>query len=289
MKTFILITFSLLLTCHVCSQDLSQTYMYANTQLSMGNLQSAIPAFHRVLFFSPLGEDDGSYRGDSYRQLGNCYFELNDYDKAASYYDLAYFSSSNDSVKIEMLFKKTQCLLLMNDYRFALVELLGLDDSLDGYFQRRKDFYLGISYFGLNQFEKSELYFLNSIDDTFKEEKYVIEGLFKKNEKIDRLNPKTAKILSMILPGLGQFYSGDVKNGLNSLVLTSAFLLIGINTALSYSIFDAVFAIMPWYQRYYIGGVKKAEAIARKKVRKKRSGVYHEIIDTIASIKERIE
>jgi hypothetical protein len=95
-------------------------------------------------------------------------------------------------------------------------------------------------------------------------------------------SPKRARIMSMILPGLGQTYSGDLKSGLNSLLLTSGLIALGINISIRYRLVDAVFSILPWYQRYYTGGYGKAEEIAIRKRQKKRNEVYTKVLKLIA-------
>jgi hypothetical protein len=86
----------------------------------------------------------------------------------------------------------------------------------------------------------------------------------------------------MITPGLGQAYSHDLKSGLNSLLLTSGLIALGINISIRYSPVDAIFAILPWYQRYYTGGFGKAGEIASRKRQLKRNEVYNKILKMIA-------
>ena len=124
---------------------------------------------------------------------------------------------------------------------------------------------------------------MSLIDSTNTESKTKIEQLFIKNEKINRLNPRTARILSMIIPGLGQFYAGDIKNGTNSIILTLGIATWGIVTAVkSTSPFDVLVTAAPWFQRYYMGGYKKAEQIAINEKKKRRSKVYNQILDEVS-------
>lgn len=262
------------------AQSIEQTLSFANEQVLLNNYNTAINAYQRVLFF-----DKQNLYPEIYHQLGNCYFETGNYEQAAESYNLAYYSIKNDSIKHEVLFKRTSSLLLANNYQFALIELFSLDDSLSIYFEQKKNFYFGITYFGLNQFDLAEKHLLLSIDDDYLQQKSELRELFKKNKKIDRVNPKTAKILSMIIPGLGQFYSGDIKNGFNSFLLTGAFVALYINTSLNFSIIEAYLSVFPWYQRYYTGGFKRAEINARTRIEEKRAVVYWELLDTIGSTK----
>ncbi|NJK95024.1 MAG: hypothetical protein HC905_09040 [Bacteroidales bacterium] len=75
-----------------------------------------------------------------------------------------------------------------------------------------------------------------------------------------RPNPRTASILSLCFPGLGQFYAGDIKNGINSLLLTTALVSLGVKISLEQSIWDGIFLLCPGFSdiiREVICGRKK--------------------------------
>ena len=75
----------------------------------------------------------------------------------------------------------------------------------------------------------------------------------------------------MCLPGLGQFYAGDIKNGINSLVINALFVGLFTYSFVTISPIDAYFSVLPWFQRYYKGGYTKAGIIAEQKVKKRRA------------------
>jgi hypothetical protein len=130
--------------------------------------------------------------------------------------------------------------------------------------------------FSQGEYQKSKALFKEVSPDTS-----VVNELFIKNAKIDKLKPKTAKILSIIIPGLGQFYAGDVKNGLNSFILSGGLMFLGVRSAINNSVLDAALSIMPWYQRYYTGGYNKAEAIAEAKIKERRFKVFNELLEVV--------
>ena len=74
---------------------------------------------------------------------------------------------------------------------------------------------------------------------------------------------------SLIIPGTGQLYSGDIKNGLNSLLLLSGIFYLG--TIVSSS---ALVLIVPILCRYYIGGIVHAKQIADRK-REEKKNIYY--------------
>jgi tetratricopeptide (TPR) repeat protein len=262
----------------VKTQDVKGTYQLANKYYQSGNYKAAIKTYQRLLFFT-----DDTIRGSIHHSIGKSYLSLNQHNTAGRHFEQAYFYFQNDSLKHQALTNKAYTLLLNRQFEMALIDLLNLPDSIRAPLQKRKHFYLGISYFGLDKFEKSQVHFKATLSDTAHFQKAKIDQLFAKVENINQLNPKTAKILSMILPGLGQFYVGDIKNGLNSLLLTSGFLALGIYTATEITVLDALIAVTPWYARYYVGGMQNAEDIAEHEIDKAQSDVYQAILEIITS------
>lgn len=260
------------------SQTIEQTFDFSNQLFEQGNYEEAIESYKRVLFF-----DDGKLSKQVYPKIAQAHFEIQDYKNAASYFDLAYFEAKSDSLKNEILLQKTSCFLLQKKYNFALVELYNLPENVSLEQQQKQSFYFALTHFALNEFDKSKQFFLQAIDKNNIEQKNKIEKLFEKNAKIDRLKPKTAKILSIIVPGAGQLYAGDVKNALNSLLLNTALVYLGIVVAQDFGVWDAIFTVLPWYQRYYSGGYNNAEQIAINKIKRKRNKVFNDLLDVLSN------
>jgi TM2 domain-containing membrane protein YozV len=204
------------------------------------------------------------------------------FEKAAEYFDLTYNLSTDENVKTELIYKKTSCLLLSHNYKYALVELLNLSENTTGQLSRRRNFYLGMTYFGMNNFKEAEKAFIASIDSlNHQKEQLKIREIFIAVKKVDRINPKTAKILSVLIPGLGQIYAGDIRNGLNSLAITSAFVYMAYAISIKSTYIDGILTAMPWYQRYYMGGYARAEKITIARKNEKFNRCYERILDSI--------
>jgi TM2 domain-containing membrane protein YozV len=152
--------------------------------------------------------------------------------------------------------------------------LLGQPNSLPDSLIRYKNFLLGITWFNELDFEASRMSFKEALQADDIAEKNAVDSLFYALSKIKHPNPKTAKTLSIFFPGAGQFYAGDIKNGINSLLLTGAFLALGISTAIRYSLVDAFGSVLPWFQRYYMGGYNRAERIAEERLREKQNKIF---------------
>ena len=267
------------LTNSFYSQSLSETLFLANSHYKNGNYRPALKEYQRYLFFS------NDQNATVYYNIGNCFHNMHFYDKAIEFFDKAFFSFKEDSLKYSAMYKKIDCYMRTNAYGIALADLLMIDDSVDinNYYIRQ--FYTAICYYGMADFNNAEKYFIQCIDPKNISERNTIKEIFKRKKKFFRPNPSAAWKYSMIMPGLGQFYSGDIRNGVNSLILTGALAYIGLIIAINQNWWDALVSIFPWFYRYYEGGYRRAENIAIEKRAEKRNKIYKEIVDIVAETK----
>lgn len=257
-------------------QNLGQTFEMAQMELQTGEYEQAVSLFQRVLFFS-----DGPYRDKSFLALAECYSHMHESEKALRFYDLAYDNAESDSLANEILFKKASLKLLERRFMPALGDLF-LVTSLSRTDSIRLSLYLGTSYFGLKDFDRAQSYFLQCITPADSSSILKIDSLFHRNEKYHRLNPKAAKIMSIIVPGSGQLYTGHIKEGLNSLLLTGALAVLTVNTMIRLSYLDAMVSVFPWFYRYYAGGLSNAEELARERIQEHESEIYQALLELIA-------
>jgi len=257
------------------AQDFNETIKFADSQFSIGNYQLAVKEYQRALFF---GQGDSS--DYLYKQIAHAFFKNQKFDQANYFYDLSYKTTKNDSIKKELLLNKAQCYLLSGDYQKSIYELTSLGNDLSIYFKNKQNFYFAVSYFGLEDFEKSKKHFLSLVENNPKA-KEEIEKLFESKKNLKRPNPKTAKTLSRIIPGSGQLYVGDVKNGINSLALTGGIIVLGVFMYYEYSLFDALMTSFPWFSRYYKGGYNKTYDMAFQKRGIRRNKTYKAVLKVI--------
>ena len=268
--TLLWMIFSSLAT--VYSQTFEETILFADKQFNVANYQLAVKEYQRALLFSGGNKTDYLYR-----QIAHAFFKNQQYEQANYFYDLSFKSAKNDSLKKEILFNKSQSYLLAGDYKKSVYELISLGEGLNEYFTKKCHFYLAISYFGMEDFTNSQKYFLLLVQsDSLATQK--ITELFNHKKNLYRPNPKTARTLSLILPGSGQIYSGDFKNGINSIVLTGGLAVLGVFMYHQYSLLDALLTVFPWFLRYYQGGYEKAKNIAHSKRAIRRNNMYHEVL-----------
>jgi tetratricopeptide (TPR) repeat protein len=260
-----------------CGQNLQETLEMAQFNYNNGNYNTAVEAYKRVLFF----DKEGNYAEQCYFETAECLFNLKAFNESEKYYDLAFTIANNDSLKNEIVVKKASALLLQQKYQYALFELMNLSENSTPAQNKRQNFYLGITYFNTGQYEQSKAYLLASLDSGETKKRDELEAIFEQNKKTDKISPKKARIMSTFLPGLGQLYVGDIKNGINSMVIVGGLFYLGLNSAINNGIFDAAITVYPWFQRYYMGGYNKAETIAIAKIQEKRAQTYNNIISVL--------
>lgn len=250
---------------------------FANEQYHLKNYSVALKEYQRYFFFRPEPVAAVFYN------IGNCFQNTGQFNSAVEFYDKAFNNFIVDSLRINALFKKIECYILQHEYGLALTELFGISDTVSKADIYKREFYTGVCYFGMADYENAGQSFVNSIDTTFGDQRSQIRQLFADKKNFERPNPKTALLLSMLFPGLGQFYTGDIRNGMNSLLLTSALAYLGFSVAFEQSPLDAIITVLPWFQRYYQGGYLKAEQIAITKRAEKKARIYKRTLAIIAS------
>ncbi|MBL6963595.1 MAG: hypothetical protein ISR55_07220 [Bacteroidetes bacterium] len=256
----------------IFSQDIQQTLAFADGQYEIQNYEAALKSYKRILFF-----DQGEMNEKIQSKIANCYFHIHDFQKALFHYDLAFSFSVDDSLSNEYILKRVLIYVLQDEFFFALQELLNVDEKISAYFLHKKEFYHAIIDYQTDRFDSAEKHFIQAVgsaDSVYSSHIKKLFGLYNLNKP----NPKTAKVLSIFLPGAGQLYAGDFKNAINSFLLTAGFACLFIVTAKNLTPIDALLSVFPWFQRYYMGGFAKAEYIAILKKEEKKQQLFAEIM-----------
>lgn len=277
-KIIYILLFSLLLPFLLKAQDINTIRSFSDEQFNTGNYQLALKEYQRVLFFS----NDNEYN-ELYSKIASIHYLLSDLNLAIRYYDFAMRVEDDDSLRFELALKKTLCNFKQDDYYSALSELLDLKEPGTGYLKDKKDLYMGICYFGLNDYEKSREYFSAVLDPDGIAE---LHNLFHSYESYSRkYRPGKVELLSILLPGLGQIYTGEILSGINSFVLITGITIYAMITAVNYTLIDGLLVLSSWFYRYYSGGFTNAHDSAVRKIEKEKTRTYSEILSLIESRK----
>lgn len=265
MKTawkIIFLAFSLLHPSGIKAQTIEQCVQIGDSLQILGQNTEAIYYYQRARFFAPKEQ-----KYTIAAKTAQAYFRKNDLDNSLKYYDFAIGGAPPDSSKWELQLEKASVLLGIQKFKEAQLEVLGLPKQLPTNWQKRKNYYLGICYIGLEEWEKAEVCFLSLLSPSDSLEKTQLSRIFK-NPKMKNL--QTARVMSMIVPGSGQIYAGDWRSGINSFLLTGTIAVLGAASVVDYGWSGGLWAIN-WVSRYYRGGIREArEAAERKNYRRKR-------------------
>ncbi len=258
------------------AQTVDETIIMADELYKTGDFNKSLQLYKRVVFFSK--EEN---KANIYERTGDCCFNLNDFKSSLSYYDTTLIYCRSSKLYNEIIFKKLDCHIISRDFEGSLSIIEELKTIDEDELKIRKNFYIGLIYFALADFEKSKIFFLETVKDTSEYAKKKINSLFENKRYLNSPNPELAGILSAIFPGAGQLYSGDYINAVNSFLLISFFVIVGTDMYLRYGLIDPVISIAPWLNRYYKGGFENAKLSAKKNRDQKRNKILNEIIDII--------
>lgn len=276
MRTLLILITSLYCFSSIKAQNLDETFRLADALYAAGAEQEADLLFQRAIFFGY-----GKYDDACFERLAEINWRREDYHQAAIYFNGAIAATTDISKRNHLLIRRANSLLLLGELQLSMQDLFGLSDQLPDSIFRRQQFLLGTIYFIEKDFQQSA----QSLKACFEkeEDKKLVEEWVNAAAAIKHPNPQKARKLSKYLPGLGQFYAGDIKNGVNSLLLATFFVYTIINTALTYSYIEAALTIAPWLQRYYQGGFTRAEGIAQRRLNQKQHKYYDRVVKLLES------
>ena len=253
------------------AQSLDEIKHYADEQYALGNYDLALKEYQRVFLF-----DRTHKYNDIFFKIARIFDQRQNYEKALMFYKLSAQAVSDDSLKNEMIFDKVKLKLKHKKFYPALADLFDLPSDLSPYFQSKLFLYEGIAYYGLGQYDKAENSFTNLLSPQGKDSlRLIFNDLLHIRKKYD---PGKIETMSIFLPSLGQFYLGEWKEGLNSLILLTAIGYYAGYTAVQYTLFEGLIIYGTWFHRYYSGGYKKAKVLAIKRIQKEEALAYQQIL-----------
>lgn len=272
LRIIIISVFSFLLACSgLKAQNIEETYRFANQHFDNCNYRQALAEFQRVAFF----DAENQYL-DIYQKIADSFLAVGEHDRAVQNYTIAIRIAEGDSLKTELIFKKVNCFFQQGNYLLALNEILGVPEPASSYLENKYLLYLATSYFGNGQYENSFAVFEKLLPLEIRPELAELFADFAKFQK--RFNPKKIQIMSMILPGSGQIFIGEIGQGLNSILLLGGIATASVFIFQYYGIVNAVLSTGSWYYRYYRGGYMKAKDLAQHKLEHEKEDVFQSLL-----------
>lgn len=248
------------------SQTLQELEEYAVQSYKNENYNESYKLYQRILFFKEIKTSK------DYFLLAKCKNQLNEFDEAIYYYNLAINQEINDSIKVDYYLNKCRILISNKKYNKSIQNLLVAKEIATKKQLKTINFFLGSAYFLTDNFYKSKLCFNKIISDENE-----LENLYQITSK-KYPNPKKAYWLSTFFPGMGQFYLGNFKDGINSLALNASLTYLFIYSSYESSLLSSGLSIYPWLHKYITGGAANAEKNAINKREKRNKKILSKII-----------
>lgn len=274
----ILVAFLMLTVASVKAGIHENTVLYEAHQLALaGATDDAVTEYQRYLFFNPDSPAVAIYLSIAgmYRDQGRF---ADAQDALQSALTLAETDTLRDAIRIEYSLLE----MAQGRYSSAQMELLRIDSfSKNAAVRLGADRFLCISYILAGNL--SEAMKISSSGSAVSGDPFLrqIDSLLKNGPRYSRKSPLAAKIMSAILPGLGQVYANDLRGGLNALVIS---VLTGFMTV--HSIFygyyqEAIFTDATIFWRYYSGNLWHASRAAEKDNEKRDRLLFNLVVDKI--------
>lgn len=272
--------------CLCCLQIPSNIYGQADSHLQPdvdlaysfldnGNYNLALKELLRVHFYNREGVAEGSMIND----IAYCFEQIGDYQNSRKYLS-KYLRQQDLSVSDRKAasYKKVQLLLLSNP-QLALAELYQLSNKLILSDPDKYNYYEAMVHYANGKMDLcynalSKLSYHSSVD------KVAYEKLKKEIGSNANKNHNVARFLSTVVPGLGQTVNGDVQDGINSAIINGAMIVLFFYVQGNLSLGDAVISVLPWFGRFYVGGMQNAKSASKRK-QELRKGQYLEELNIL--------
>jgi hypothetical protein len=243
------------LTSVFAQSTLEQQFKFANQLFTHEKYFDAITELKRLQFFDI--ENKFSFRSNLL--IGISYKAGAKFDEAIKYLTLAEINNSDDEEYFlcRILNARTNILRRTTKQAEKILNEL-LDDPRFISKEKEINYWIGWNYIFSDEWEKAfEVFNENRLDTTLAELcKTVDDEMYSVN---------FAKYSSYLIPGLGQFYTGEYVSGTLSLGWNILFGYLTINAFIEDRIFDGIIIGNFLWLRFYSGNIQNAEKFAIQK------------------------
>lgn len=234
------------------SQSLEQYVQRADSSLKCNNDIATLDYAYRVLFY----DHDKHYHAQAWQCIALVKEKQLNYHGASLAYQNAAFYASNGVFKLDLQLNEVFCLLMTKQYNQATANLNAMKIDSSKVLNQKKYTYLSIAYLLNDDVEASKIA-LKAVapNEAFQLKLDSILTIYTQQTK---KKPKVAKRLSYVFPGLGQLYTHEYKDAVNTMVLNGLLGYAGVVITQNYNFINAVSCVSPWFLRYYAGGAMHA-------------------------------
>ena len=226
------------------------------------NYDAAITEYKRFLFFNA----DHPQTGEAQFKIGLAYRAQEWWAEAVEAMIAAAQLTTETELQAERRVELAVTLIASGAYDLAVVELIKVDmHSRSARLRQRARFLRGVAYLYQFKWEQARLVFQTYFDEIPDATRAAaeIDALFSEAINLPQKSEKVARLLSTFLPGLGQAYAGDWKNGLNALLLNGVLGYVTLDAAIERDYDDALLSFFFLSYRYYTGNRYRAAEAAQ--------------------------
>lgn len=263
----------------LCTSTEDIVLNYADKFFEAGYYEEAITEYKRFIFFNPLSENVSFV----YSKIGIAYRNEKKWTKSIKAFRNSIHTASNDSTKNEREIALAVTFIASGNYSAAEILLLRVEMSTESSVIKQKaSFFRGIACLYAFKWESAKEAFQEYFRENPNPELQLqIDSLLADTKNFFYKSPRDAKGLSTFIPGLGQLWAGDCRNGLNAFVLNS-----GLAAAIIYKLWHGFYgdAFVIYYfvaRRYYVGNRYHAERIAREYNQRLNQSAAKKILDKL--------
>lgn len=250
-----LILFILINFCTYAQNSLQKQYELAEELYNREEYFDAITELKRLIFF----DADNAYSFQSNELIGMCYKNGGKFQKAIKYITIAELNAKDIEDLYRMRIEKIKINILRRttDNALKLLEAIDKDERFLGKYDEI-NYWRGWTYIFADDWEAAANSFAEISPD------HELKILCEKTEK-QKYSVTLAKILSVFLPGAGQFYTGNYISGLLSLGWTVLWGYVAVNAFVEERVFDGLAVTNFLWFRFYRGNLQNTEDFAVEK------------------------
>jgi tetratricopeptide (TPR) repeat protein len=258
-------------------QGIAGAYDYARELYRTGNYEQSAIELERIALFTDTLDKQ------CYMLLSGCNDNLNKPGEAVMFLKKARGLEKDDSLKMEISFKIILLHMRHDEPIYALIELNSMHTGHSDYFTRKRLFFLVTCHFLLENYEQSEEYMHELADYLCAYDSIYASSLYGKALKYKSRKPGQYSIYSAILPGAGQFLTGEPQQGMDSFLLNAMLISLAVVTAERLTLLDSALCFFAMIKRYYSSNIRKAKVLALQKKEAKKIDLYNSLLDYIMS------
>ncbi len=246
----------LIFTALVLPQNsLHDQYDYAMELFKNEKYFDTITELKRLQFF----DSENAFAFKSNLLIGKSYKAGGKFDEAAKYFTLAEINAKDDDeIFTSKIFNARTNILRRTSKQAERILNTLLDDPKFISRKNEINYWIGWNYIFSNEWDKAyQIFFEADLDTSLANLCYsVTEQMY---------SEKFAKYSSYIIPGFGQFYTGEYLSGTLSLGWNVLFGFFTINSFVEDRVFDGIIIGNLLWLRFYSGNTQNAEKFAVQK------------------------